>query len=551
MTGPVIPSPKPKPPPRPVVAPAPETGNGAWVLHKCLQAAGVDTLFTAGEYAENYEPDPQFPLNVVQLISPSATGHAARGYGQARRKVAMCVVNRDLAAVQMLPAIAAAAAESTPLVVLVINSARHASAVADLDVSAMASPVAKLAFSVRNAPELSACIAEAVHVAASGRHGPVVLDVPHGMWHRDDLPFEWPDEVILPGYRVITTPHGKQIREAAAYLHSAKRPVIVAGGGIACMPEAARALGVLAQAADCPVVTTANAYAVATQVGSYHLGLAGDCGTRTARRALREADVVLALGTRLDERLTGDLAEFGQDATIIHADIDPTEIGRRIPADVPIVGDAGEVVSELVATLSLEKEPADHGPWLDHLDAAKRPRGIAAGWEAAYANIPDDADVVFGWGTELWQAWHYVNSDVGPLGSHWHSVPSLAAVASALPAALGVSLARPEPNVWVTLSAVDLATNIVELHRTRSWDCPITAVVFTDGGEDPALETVARSVSNHVEVCNTPEQVTKTLSQWQNRATEHRIAIVTCFEPVQASAVTGAVESDSTEGESH
>lgn len=549
MTGPVIPSPKPKPPPRPTPEPTPETGNGAWVLRKCLEAAHVDTLFTAGEYAANYQPDPQLPLNVVQLISPAATGHAARGFGQARRQIAMCVVNRDLAAVQMLPAIAAAAAESTPLVVLVVNSARHASAVADLDVSAMASPVAKLAFSVRNAPELSACIAEAVHVAASGRHGPVVLDVPHGMWERDDLPFEWPEELILPGYRVINAPHGKQIREAASYLQHAKRPVIIAGGGVSATPEAAHAVGTLAEAADCPVVTTANAYAVATQAGEYHLGLAGDCGTRTAKRALREADVIMALGTRLDERLTGDLSSFGPNATFIHADIDPTEIGRRLPADVPIVGDAGQVVTELVATLAAEGTPPDHSDWIDHLHASKRPRGIAPGWDAAYSSIPETADVVFGWGPELWQAWHYVNSDVGPLGGNWHAVPSLAAVAAALPAALGVSLARSEGNVWVTLSAVDLATNIVELHRTKSWDCPVTVVVFTDDGDDAALETVARSVSEHVEVCRSPEQVRSTLGQWQQPATQHRIAIVSCFEPVQASAETGAVESDAPEGE--
>jgi acetolactate synthase-1/2/3 large subunit len=239
----------------------------------------------------------------------------------------------------------------------------------EADISGITLPITKHNFLVQRAEDVAQAIAEAFHLAATGRPGPVLVDIPKDVL-QERTTFAWPPRIDLPGYRPVTRPHGKQIREAARLISEARRPVLYIGGGV-LKARATRELRQLAELTGIPVVTTLMARGAFPDSHKQHLGMPGMHGSVSAVTALQKADLLIALGTRFDDRVTGRLETFAPGAAVIHADIDPAEIGKNRTADVPIVGDAREVLSELVPAVEAEYAAghrADLTGWWRQLD---------------------------------------------------------------------------------------------------------------------------------------------------------------------------------------
>ena len=232
---------------------------------------------------------------------------------------------------------------------------------------------------MQTAEDIPRVLAEAFHLAATGRPGPVLVDIPKDVLQAQTT-FTWPPTLDLPGYRPTLHPHGKQIREAARLIAGARRPVLYVGGGV-LKAGATEGLRKLAELTGIPVVTTLMARGAFPDSHPQHLGMPGMHGTVAAVYALQKADLLVALGARFDDRVTGKLDSFAPDAAIVHADIDPAEIGKNRAADVPIVGDARHVIDELIAAVDgRARRPADRADLHRLVGAARRPaRAVPAG----------------------------------------------------------------------------------------------------------------------------------------------------------------------------
>src|SRR6185503_6479351 len=258
-------------------------------------------------------------------------------------------------ATNLVTPIADAHMDSVPIVAItgqVPSGAIGTDAFQEADIRGITMPVTKHNFLVTDPDEIPRVVAEAFYIASTGRPGPVLVDVAKSALQARTT-YAWPAELNLPGYRPVTKPHAKQIREAARLMLEAKRPVLYVGGGV-IRARASRELRVLAELTGIPVLTTLMARGAFPDSHVQHLGMPGMHGTVAAVAGMQRADVIVALGARFDDRVTGQLSTFAPGATIIHADIDPAEIGKNRVADVPIVGDAKEVITELLAAVSAE-----------------------------------------------------------------------------------------------------------------------------------------------------------------------------------------------------
>ncbi|MDQ1740213.1 MAG: acetolactate synthase large subunit, partial [Pseudonocardiales bacterium] len=361
----------------------------------------------------------------------------------------------------------------------------------EADISGITLPITKHNFLVQHAEQIPQTIAEAFHLATTGRPGPVLVDIPKDILQSQTI-FSWPPVLDLPGYRPVLRPHGKQIREAARLVAAAQRPVLYVGGGVL----KARATGELKQLAELsgiPVVTTLMARGAFPDSHRQHLGMPGMHGTVAAVTALQKADLLIALGTRFDDRVTGRLDSFAPNATVIHADIDPAEIGKNRIADVPIVGDAREVIADLVAALRVEYATGnrrDLTGWWQELD----------GWRETYPlgyDTPADGslapqyvierlgkiagpDTVFTAGVGQHQMWaaQFISYDKPYT---WLNSGGLGTMGYSVPAAMGAKVGVPDTVVWAIdgdgcfqMTNQELATCAIE-------GIPIKVAVINNG----------------------------------------------------------------------
>ena len=245
-------------------------------------------------------------------------------------------------------------------------------------------PITKHNVLVTDPAEIPRAIAEAFHIASTGRPGPVLVDIPKDVL-QEQTSFSWPPELRLPGYRPTTRPHGKQVREAAKLITNAHKPVLYVGGGVIKADAHAELLR-LAEQSGIPVVTTLMARGAFPDSHQQHMGMPGMHGTVAAVAAMQKSDLLIALGARFDDRVTGQLYSFAPDAQIVHADIDPAEISKNRRADVPIVGDCKEIITELIDALRTERETAtkvDLAPWWATLNSIRETFPLGYDW-------PDD-----------------------------------------------------------------------------------------------------------------------------------------------------------------
>ena len=328
--------------------------TGAQSLVRSLEAAGVTDIFgiPGGAILPAYDPLMDSPIRHILVRHEQGAGHAAQGYAAASGRVGVCMATSGPGATNLVTPLADAHMDSVPMVAVtgqVPAAAIGTDAFQEADIRGITMPITKHNFLVTDPAEIPRTIAEAFHIASTGRPGPVLVDVAKSALQAMTT-FDWPTEIFLPGYRPVTRPHAKQIREAARLMLDARKPVLYVGGGT-IRSGASKELITLAELTGMPVVTTLMARGAFPDSHPQHLGMPGMHGTVAAVAALQKSDLIISLGARFDDRVTGNLDSFAPGAKVIHADIDPAEIGKNRHADVPIVGDVREVLVDLITTL--------------------------------------------------------------------------------------------------------------------------------------------------------------------------------------------------------
>lgn len=353
-----------------------EQMTGAQALVRALENVGVDTVFGIPGGAILPAYDPLFDskkLRHILVRHEQGAGHAAQGYAMVTGKVGVCMATSGPGATNLVTAISDAYMDSVPIVAItgqVASSLIGTDGFQEADIAGITMPITKHNFLVTEAADIARTIAEAFHIASTGRPGPVLVDIAKDAL-QTTVDFAWPVTLQLPGYRPVTRPHSKQVREAARLIVQAERPVLYVGGGV-LKAGASAELKVLAELTGVPVVTTLMAKGALPDSHPLHMGMPGMHGAVGAVGALQRSDLLVTLGARFDDRVTGKLDGFAPHARVVHADIDPAEISKNRHADVPIVGDAREVIADLIVAVQNEHgagRKGDYTGWWRQLNA--------------------------------------------------------------------------------------------------------------------------------------------------------------------------------------
>jgi acetolactate synthase-1/2/3 large subunit len=471
--------------------------TGAQSLIHSLEAIGAEVVFGIPGGAILPAYDPLFDSTAVRHIlvrHEQGAGHAAEGYAQATGKVGVCMATSGPGATNLVTPIADAYMDSVPIVAITGQVGRPmigTDAFQEADIHGITMPITKHNYLVQHPEEIPRVIAEAFHIASTGRPGPVLVDIPKDVLQAKTR-FTWPPTLELPGYRPNAHPHGKQIREAAKLIGAANRPVLYVGGGV-IKSGATTQLRRLAELTGIPVVTTLMARGAFPDSHQLHLGMPGMHGSVAAVFALQRADLLIALGTRFDDRVTGHLDSFAPDAAVIHADIDPAEIGKNRHADVPIVGDAKQVIDELVAALEAEyanRHGADLGGWWQQLDEirGRYPLGWDEPTDGSLApqhvirRLGEIAgpDAVYVAGVGQHQMWASQFISYEKPGT-WLNSGGLGTMGYAVPAAMGAKAGRPEATVWAIDGDGCFQMTNQELATCALEGIPIKVAVINNG----------------------------------------------------------------------
>ena len=441
-----------------------ETVSGAQSLIRSLEAAGAENVFGIPGGAILPAYDPLFDsvrLRHILVRHEQGAGHAAQGYAVATGKVGVCMATSGPGATNLVTPIADAYMDSVPMVAVtgqVASGAIGTDAFQEADIRGITMPITKHNFLVTDPAEIPRTVAEAFYIASTGRPGPVLVDVSKDALQAGTT-FRWPTELNLPGYRPVTRPHAKQVREAARLIVEARKPVLYVGGGV-IRAGASKELRVLAESTGIPVVTTLMARGAFPDSHPQHLGMPGMHGTVAAVGALQRSDLIISLGARFDDRVTGLLSSFAPHAKVIHADIDPAEIGKNRHADVPIVGDAREVIADLVVALQAEQEAGhtgDYEGWVSYLAGVKKqyPLGYDKPTDGSLAPqyvlerlgriVGPEAIYCSGVGQHQMWASHFIGYE-NP--QTWINSGGLGTMGFSVPAAMGAKVGRPDTTVW-------------------------------------------------------------------------------------------------------
>ncbi|MCX9191821.1 acetolactate synthase large subunit [Carbonactinospora thermoautotrophica] len=474
-----------------------EQVTGAQALIRSLEAAGVDTVFGIPGGAILPAYDPLLDSSRVRHIlvrHEQGAGHAAEGYAQATGKVGVCMATSGPGATNLVTPIADAYMDSVPIVAItgqVPSGSIGTDAFQEADICGITMPITKHNFLVTNPDEIPRTIAEAFHIASTGRPGPVLVDIAKDALQAQTT-FRWPVELNLPGYRPVTRPHAKQVREAARLITESKRPVLYVGGGV-LKARAAAELYQLVELTGIPVVTTLMARGAFPDSHPSHLGMPGMHGTVAAVAALQKSDLIISLGARFDDRVTGKLATFAPHAKIVHADIDPAEIGKNRTADVPIVGDCREVISDLIAAVRAEHEAGrrgDYEAWWAQLDDWRQryPLGYELPADGSLAPqyvverlgriVGPDAIYAAGVGQHQMWAAQFIKYEKPYT---WLNSGGAGTMGYAVPAAMGAKVGRPDKIVWAIDGDGCFQMTNQELATCAINDIPIKVAVINNG----------------------------------------------------------------------
>ena len=441
----------------------PEILTGSGAILRSLELLGIKDVFglPGGAIIPFYdELMASTAVRHILVRHEQGAGHAAEGYASSSGKVGVAIATSGPGATNLVTAIADAHMDSVPILVItgqVFSTSMGTDAFQEVDIVGITMPITKHSFLVTRPEDIPATIAAAYHIASTGRPGPVLVDVTKDC-QQNSAPFIWPPKLDLPGYRPVTKAHGKQVQAAAQMLAEAERPVFYVGGGVV-RAEASPALLVLAAAVGAPIVTTLMARGAFPDSNALNLGMPGMHGSVPAVLALQEADLVISLGARFDDRVTGKTSEFAPLAKIVHVDVDPAEIGKIRAADVPIVGDAKDVIIDLTAAfidISKKTKP-DYSEWW------KRLGSLRSQYPLGYT-MPEDGllspqqviqrigeltgpEAVYAAGVGQHQMWaaQFIKYE---RPNSWLSSGGAGTMGYGVPAAMGAKVANPDRVVW-------------------------------------------------------------------------------------------------------
>ena len=463
--------------------------TGAQILCESLIREGVEVIFgiVGGAILPTYDALSQYPqIRRILVRHEQAAAHAADAYARATHKVGVCVATSGPGATNLVTGIANAYMDSSPVVAITGQVARQfigKDAFQETDITGITLPITKHNYFVSDTTELAKTIREAFYIASTRRPGPVLIDIPRDV-QQEEVEFIYPEKIDLPGYKFVSRGHSVQIKRATKLINEAERPVIIAGRGV-IISQAYAELQELAEKAQIPVVNTLLGIGSFPGQHILNFGMMGMHGTAYANMAVQHADLILAVGMRFDDRATGNTNGFARHAQIIHIDIDPAEIGKNVPVDVPIVGD----VKSVVKAINREIKRGQHLDWLSQLDQWRQEHpSLEAGEDRAllpqyvirqiYEATQGDATVVTGIGQhQMWAAQHFVYTKPNSLISSG----GLGTMGFELPAAIGAKVGRPEQVVWCIAGDGGLQMTIQELATIAQENLAIKIAIINNG----------------------------------------------------------------------
>ena len=436
--------------------------NGAQSLVNALEAAGVEVMFgiPGGAILPAYDPIFDSKIRHILVRHEQGAGHAATGYAQATGRVGVCIATSGPGATNLVTPLADAQMDSVPIVAItgqVPGPAIGTDAFQEADIRGVTMPVTKHNYLITDPADIPRAIAEAFHIASTGRPGAVLVDIAKDALQKETT-FNYPKSVSLAGYNPVLEPKSEAISDAAALIAQSKKPVLYVGGGV-IKADAAKELMQLAEITGAPVVTTLMARGAFPDSHKQHLGMPGMHGTVAAVTALQKADLLITLGARFDDRVTGKLSTFAPNAKIIHADIDPAEIGKNRHADVAVVGDLKNVLRALVPAtkVALAKSAPDLTPWLNEVYGwrNKFPLGydkpsdgsVSPQYVIERIGKISGPDTIFAAGVGQHQMW--ASQFIGyEKPRTWLNSGGLGTMGYAVPAAMGAKVGAPDATVW-------------------------------------------------------------------------------------------------------
>ncbi len=465
--------------------------NGARIIWESLIREGVEVVFgiSGGAVIHLYHALPEYPIRHILMRHEQAAAHAADGYARATGKVGVCLATSGPGATNLVTGIATAYMDSSPLVAITGQVPTYfigKDAFQEVDITGITLPITKHNYLVTDINELAMTIKEAFYIARTGRPGPVLIDIAKDV-QAAELEYEEPSGVSLPGYQPPTlADSSSQIQRAARLINQAESPLILAGHGV-ILAGAEVELRQLAEKAHIPVVTTLLGISALPETHPLCLGMGGMHGEAYANHALQQADLLIALGCRFDDRLTGAVDSFAPQAKIIHVDIDPTEIGKNVESDLAIVDDVKNFLQSLLPML----QEASHPAWLRQIDEWRRESAghdilnqetdelipqyvIRQIWHATGGQAIMVSDVGQ---NQMWEAQYFLHEKPRGLLSSG----GLGTMGFALPAAIGAQMGCPDQMVWATVGDGGLQMTIHELATVVQEKLPLKIAVLNNG----------------------------------------------------------------------
>jgi acetolactate synthase-1/2/3 large subunit len=470
--------------------------TGAQALIRSLEEEGVEVVFgiPGGAILPAYDPLLDSSVRHILTRHEQGAGHAAEGYAWATGRVGVCMATSGPGGCNLVTALADAKMDSVPVVAItgqVPTAVVGNDAFQEADITGITMPVTKHNELVLDTADIPRVIREAFHIASTGRPGPVLVDIPKDVLIAE-AEWRWPSEVELAGYKPTVRGNPRQVREAVKMILEAERPVVYAGGGVV-KADASDELHRLATTGRLPVVTTLMGRGCFPDSDELCLGMPGMHGNYTAVTAMQQADLLIALGVRFDDRVTGQLASFAPHAKVIHADVDPAEIGKNRRADVPIVGDARDIIAQLADELAKQQlqtgGPPDRTEWLARLADWQRrfpyryrqdeggpikPQLVV---ERLYEATGGEAVLVAGVGQhQMWasQYWRFERPRT------WINSGGLGTMGFAVPAALGAKVGRPDERVIAIDGDGCFQMTAQELATATTENVPITVAIVNN-----------------------------------------------------------------------
>ena len=463
--------------------------TGSQILCECLINEGVDVMFgiLGGVVIPFYDTLPQYPqLHHILVAHEQGGAHAAEGYARATGNVGVCIATSGPGATNLVTGIADAYMDSVPMVAItgqVAKSLIGKDAFQEIDITGITLPITKHNYLVTDTASLAKTVKEAFYLARTGRPGPVLIDIPKDVL-TGSAEFVYPETVSMPGYKPTLQGNSSQISRAAKMINEAKKPLIIAGRG-AIISQAYDELKELAETAQIPVITTLLGISSFPESHILSYGWLGMHGMAYANLAVEECDLVVAIGMRFDDRVTGKISGFAPNAKILHIDIDPAEIGKNVRVDMPIVGD----IKLVLQALNKEIDRVDHIEWIKRMDVLRKehpsinirdtesiiPQYVI---RQIYEYTQGDAIIVTGVGQhQMWAAQHF-----------WFDKPNslitsggLGTMGYGLPAAMGAKVACPAETVWCIDGDGSFQMNIQELGTIARENIPVKIAIMNNG----------------------------------------------------------------------